>query len=228
MRVLLVEDDPSFAEALIEELQKQSIEVDWTSTLRAAELAIQQAEYRLVLLDRQLPDGDGASIIGRVRAAQPSLPILMLTAMHLVSDRVDGLDAGADDYLSKPFDMTELMARIRALGRRPARLMPTITIGGLTFDFDSKQAYVSGQELTLPRRQLLALEALCYRQGRTVRRDALAQAVYGINDHIESNSLESHISRLRKALMGSGVEIHTIRGIGYVLRQAVQDDSPYF
>ncbi|MCC4602260.1 response regulator [Xanthomonas melonis] len=224
MRILLAEDDEPFAEALIDALTKQGLAVDRTRTVAETEHAVQQAEYRLLLLDRQLPDGDGATLVPKVRASQVDLPILILTAMHLVTDKVEGLDAGADDYLAKPFDMAELMARIRALIRRPARMAPAMVLGDLAFDFESKQAFVRGAELKLPRRQILALEALCFRQGRTVRRASLEQSVYGLNDHVESNALESHISRLRKALVGSGVDIHTIRGIGYVLKQSAPED----
>lgn len=220
MKILLAEDDKRFAGALIDVLRGQCIEVDWTPTLAATEHAVRKAEYRLLLLDRNFPDGDGASIIGRLKSLRPDLPILILTAMHEVSARVEGLDAGADDYLAKPFDMAELMARIRALGRRPARMMPMMTLGGLSFDFDSRQVFVHGQEISLPRRQVLLLEALCLRQGRTVRRQALEQAVYGLEEQVESNALESHVSRLRRALQDAGVEIHTLRGIGYVLRQS--------
>ncbi|MBK0053088.1 response regulator transcription factor [Stenotrophomonas sp. S39] len=224
MRILLAEDDADFAEALIDALVRQGLAVDWTRTLAATEEAIQQASYRLLLLDRQFPDGDGASIVPRVRAVQGDLPILILTAMHQVAHKVEGLDAGADDYLAKPFDMAELMARVRALSRRPARATPTMTLGNLTFDFESKQVYVRGEELKLPRRQVLVLEALCFRQGRTVRRHALEQAVYGLTEHVESNALESHISRLRRALVEAGVEIHTMRGIGYVLKEVSPEE----
>lgn len=223
MRILLAEDDEQFAEALIDALVDQGLAVDWTRTLAATELAVHQVEYRLLLLDRQFPDGDGASLVPKVRASHVDLPILILTAMHQVAHKVEGLDAGADDYLAKPFDMSELMARIRALIRRPARVAPAMRVGDFSFDFESKQAFVRGEELKLPRRQILALEALCFRLGRTVRRTSLEQSVYGLNDHVESNALESHISRLRKALVGSGVDIHTIRGIGYVLKQSAPD-----
>lgn len=220
MRILLVEDDDNFAEALTEALVKQGFAVDRTRTLALTLETLQQAKYRLVLLDRQLPDGDGAEIVGDIRSIHGDLPILILTAKHQVADKVEGLDAGADDYLAKPFEMVELMARIRALIRRPARATPSISLGQLRFDFDSKQAWVNDVELKLPRRQVLVLEALCLRQGRTVRRHALEQAVYGLTDHVESNALESHISRLRKVLIDAGVEIHTMRGIGYCLKES--------
>lgn len=144
MRIPLAEDDTSFAEALLEALTKQGFAVDWARTLMETELAIQHGSYGLLVLDRQFPDGDGASLVPRIRATQSDLSILILTAMHQVADRVEGLDAGADDYLAKPFDMAELMARIRAVSRRPPRTLPTMTLGSLTFDFESKQAYVGG------------------------------------------------------------------------------------
>ncbi|MET0290241.1 MAG: response regulator transcription factor [Pseudoxanthomonas sp.] len=219
MRILLVEDDAAFASALTTSLEANSLLVDWMPSLALAEAALAQSSYRMVLLDRQLPDGDGAQFVPRVRAIQGDVPVLLLTAKHHVADRVAGLDAGADDYLTKPFDISELLARIRALSRRPAQmLLPHLELGRLSFDFAAREAFIDGQPQALPRRQLLVLEALCLRQGRTVSRTALEEAVYGINEHIESNTLESHVSRLRRALAHAGVEIHTLRGVGYLIK----------
>lgn len=219
MRVLLAEDDTVFASVLISALAREGISVDWTSTLAATEAALRTGGYRLLLLDRKFPDGDGVKILGQLREVQKDLPILILTALDGTQNRVEGLDAGADDYLSKPFDMAELMARIRAINRRPSRIVPSISLANLVFDFESRQAYVNGEELVLPRRQVAVLEELCLRQGRTVQKNTLEKAVYGFDEYIESNALESHISRLRRALVNSGVEIRSMRGIGYVLKE---------
>lgn len=221
MRLLLAEDDPEFANALMEALSKEGFDVDWSCNLSALDAMASACRYRVILLDRRLPDGDGASMLGRIRELQADVPIILVTAMHEVSDRIEGLDAGADDYLSKPFEMTELMARIRAVCRRPGSAPLSMTLGRLSYDFESRQAYLDGQQLKLPRRQILVLEALCLKQGRTLRRTALESYVYGVNEHVESNAIESHISRLRSALKDSGVEIHTLRGIGYMLKQAL-------
>lgn len=147
----------------------------------------------------------------------------MLTAKGTLSDKVEGLDVGADDYLVKPVAIEELMARIRAVSRRPSAMVtPRLRLGRLEFDFESLQAQVDGQLLALPRRQVLVLQALAMRQGRTVTRSALEAAVYGFDDEIQSNALDAHISKLRKALQqaGAGVEIHVIRGVGYLLAEA--------
>jgi two-component system OmpR family response regulator len=219
MRVLLVEDDRGFANALKGALESQGMVVDVAPDLAQARQALQQTEYRLLILDWQLPDGDGVELIDFARRACSGVPVLMLTARHQVQDKVVGLDAGADDYLTKPFDVNELLARIRAVCRRPAQeQLPTVTIGQLEYDFANHQATVAGVPLQLPRRQLLVLEALCLRAGRTVPRSRLQEAVYGFDETIESNSLESHVSRLRRALAPAFVEIHSMRGLGYLLQ----------
>jgi DNA-binding response OmpR family regulator len=150
------------------------------------------------------------------------LPIIVLTARGELPERIEGLDEGADDYLVKPVATDELLARIRAVARRPATIaLPQATMGELTFDFGAREAAVAGRMLRLPRRQLLILETLIYRQGRTVRREALREAVYGFDDAIQSNALDAHISKLRRALeeAGAGVEISVIRGVGYLLKE---------
>jgi two-component system OmpR family response regulator len=150
-------------------------------------------------------------------------PIIVLTARGDLADRVAGLDTGADDYLGKPFAIEELLARLRAVLRRPSD-MPTeiLQLGQLTYSAEHRQASVAGVVMTLPRRELLVLETLLRRSGRTVARSALEEAVYGFDDEIQSNALDTHVSRLRRRLADAdaGVEIHAIRGIGYLIRRA--------
>ncbi|KAG1266758.1 hypothetical protein G6F65_014025 [Rhizopus arrhizus] len=220
MRILLVEDDPDLSRALQSGLERQGVVADVVGSLAEAAIALRDPVHQLMLLDRQLPDGDGAGFVATARALRPNLAVIMLTAKGTLSDKVEGLDVGADDYLVKPVAIEELMARIRAVSRRPSAMVtPSLRLGHLEFDFESLQAQVEGQPLPLPRRQVLVLQALAMRQGRTVTRSALEAAVYGFDDEIQSNALDAHISKLRKALQqaGAGVEIHVIRGAFTVL-----------
>nr|WP_241900271.1 response regulator transcription factor [Stenotrophomonas maltophilia] len=205
MRILLVEDDPDLSRALQSGLERQGVVADVVGSLAEAALALREPVHQLLLLDRQLPDGDGAGFVASARALRPNLAVIMLTAKGTLSDKVEGLDVGADDYLVKPVAIEELMARIRAVSRRPSAMVtPSLRLGRLEFDFESLQAQVEGQPLALPRRQVLVLQALAMRQGRTVTRSALEAAVYGFDDEIQSNALDAHISKLRKALQQAG------------------------
>ncbi|WP_144153264.1 response regulator transcription factor [Paraburkholderia sp. BCC1885] len=222
MRILLIEDEIELASAIQSALEKRKMAVDHVSTLGTARYAITDVPYKLVLLDRKLPDGDGISIIPHLRASAPGVAIIVLSAISDVTARVAGLDAGADDYLAKPFSMDELMARLRALDRRPALLRePQTAMGRMVFDFEAKEASVDGARLGLQRRELLVLQALLERRGKTVRRESLEAEVYGFERDIASNALDSHVSNLRRKLeqAEAGVEIHTMRGIGYLLRE---------
>ena len=171
MRVLLVEDEPEMAAALIVALKNYDMVVDHISTLADAEEAASINDYGAILLDRQLPDGDGLTLIAKLRARGIGVPVIVLTARGELADRIAGLDTGADDYLGKPFAVEELLARLRAVLRRPADLPPeTMRLGRLSFDLGNREASVAGQPLDLPRRELLVLEALLRRMGRTVAR----------------------------------------------------------
>lgn len=222
MRVLLVEDEWELAQTLCAALKRQGMLADIASSLAQATHALHLKVHDLVLLDRQLPDGDGAALIRVVRQSQADLPVILLTARGTLADRIGGLDLGADDYLVKPFAVEELLARIRAVSRRPSqRALPVATVGNLKFDFATHEAFVDDIVLQLPRRQLLVLEALFLRHGRTVRREVLQESVYDFNDEIQSNALDAHISKLRRTLTDAGAraDIHVIRGIGYLLRE---------
>ncbi|MGO4668825.1 response regulator transcription factor [Bosea sp. 2YAB26] len=224
MRILLVEDEPAMASALRTALTRQDMVVDHLPTRADAEAMLSEScgIYDAVLLDRQLPDGDGLDLVRRLRAKGDTVPVLMLTARGDLNDRVAGLDHGADDYLGKPFAFEELLARLRALLRRPAGMRSdTVRIGRLSFDFVHRETRVAGQMLAMPRRELLVLEALMRRMGRMVLRTFLMEAVFGLDDEIQSNALDTHVSRLRRKLAeaDAGATIDGIRGVGYLIRE---------
>ncbi|KRQ03476.1 response regulator [Bradyrhizobium manausense] len=222
MRILLVEDEVEMAGALSSALKRYDMVVDHAPTLAEAEEAISADVHAAVLLDRQLPDGDGLTLIPKLRARADGVPIIVLTARGELADRIAGLDSGADDYLAKPFAVEELLARLRAVLRRPAGLSPdVIRAGRIAFDLNHREASIDGRPFELPRRELLVLEALIRRMGRTVLRAALEEAVYNFDDEIQSNALDTHVSRLRRKLAeaDAGVEIHGIRGVGYLLKK---------
>lgn len=221
MRILLVEDEVEFAKAMRGALERDRFVADWVTSISLAREASRSQVHELVLLDRTLPDGDGLSLIPQLRVDNPGVPIIVLSARGELSDRVAGLDDGADDYLVKPFDLEEMLARIRAVQRRPNELAPDeIVVGDLVFDMAFGEARVHGTQLVLQRREVAVLTALIRRRGRVVLRESLEEAVYGFDDAIQSNTLHSHISRLRRKFSdaGAGVEIHTVRGVGYLLR----------
>jgi DNA-binding response OmpR family regulator len=222
MRVLLVEDQLEMVAALRAALTRHDIIVDHAPNLSEAEAIAAEGNYDAVVLDRQLPDGDGLSLIPKLRAGGNIVPVLVLTARGDLADRVAGLDQGADDYLAKPFAIEELLARLRALLRRPANVQPDIVrIGRISFDFTHREATIEGIFLEMPRRELLVLEALLRRMGRMVQRSSLMEAVFGLDDDVQPNALDTHISRLRRKLgdANAGVTINGIRGVGYLLRE---------
>ncbi len=220
MRILLVEDEAELAQALAAALRQNQAVVDVAGSLREAQDAVLAGQHEVIVLDRGLPDGDGLSLIEFLRANGIAAAVLVLTAMADISERVLSLDGGADDYLAKPFSRDELMARVRALARRPAlRANPVTALARLQFDHLQRQAHVDAQSLLLTRRELLVLEALLEQRGRTVLRESLHDRVYGQEGDIHSNALDTHVSRLRSKLdkAGAQVEIHAIRGVGYLL-----------
>lgn len=221
MRILLIEDEPEMASVLKTALERQDFVVDRTATLADAEIMAKVGTHDAIVLDRRLPDGEGLDLIPRLRAMDIDAPVIALTALAGLNDRVTGLNAGADDYMVKPFATEELVARLRALHRRQFTLRADrIEVGRLAYDFREREALVDEKALDLPRRERLVLETLIRRPGRAVMRRALEEAVYSLDDEIGSNALDAHISRLRRKLedAGAGIEIRAIRNIGYLLR----------
>lgn len=222
MRILLVEDDPGLGPPLAARLRAEGFIVDHVSTLADAVEAVTGARYRAVLLDRRLPDGEGMDLLRLLRSRPPVPPVLLVTALDDVPDRVAGLEAGADDYLIKPFAFEELRARLLTRVRQAPVEAPSlpVVLGGLRYDLSTREAWIGQEALTLPRRELALLDTLVRRAGRVVSRAHLEAEVYGYDDEFQSNALEAQVSRLRRRLHegGAGVELHVVRGIGYVLR----------
>ena len=222
MKLLLVEDDPDLATTMRRLLERQNHVVDHADSLRLAKVAIVENEYSIVLLDRRLPDGEGTDLIQYARGKGLPLRFLILSALGDLDQRVEGLDLGADDYMVKPFEPDELLARLRAAERRPLPASARILeLGNLRLNCETRNFRVSGETVVLPRREMMILESLLQAAGRVVTRDRLESAAYGYDEEVQSNTLESHISRLRKNLTGrkAGVAIRTIRGVGYMLKE---------
>jgi DNA-binding response OmpR family regulator len=222
MRLLLVEDTARLRDLLVEAVHGAGWRVDAVGSLSDAEEALTCAEYDLLLVDLGLPDGDGLNFIHAFRRAGKETPILVLTARGAVDERIAGLDAGADDYLAKPFNHGEFLARCRALLRRsPSALAPALTAGQLTFDLASGSVVCGGDEMALAPRERAVLEILMRDAGRVVNKRKLEHALSEFGDELSSNALETAVSRLRKKLDGvtTGISLETIRGVGYLLRE---------
>lgn len=224
MRVLLVEDEVEMATALRRALARHDVIVDHVGSLGDALEAIRSQAHDAVLLDRNLPDGEGLEAIHDLRRLSAGVPIIVLTASGSVNARVEGLDKGADDYLPKPFAIEELLARLRAVRRRPPVMAPSsIRLANLEINLspDVEEVTVAGEPLRLRRREKLVLEILVRRQGLTIPREVLIESAWGFDDEIQSNTLDAHISRLRTKLAeaGAGVDIHAVRGVGYFIQE---------
>lgn len=221
MRVLLVEDELEMVSNIRTVLRRHDIILDHAANLVIAHEATANGLHDAILLDRKLPDGDGLSLVSTIRKLRRDVPIIIMSALGSSSDRIAGLDDGADDYLSKPFSLDELVARLHAVMRRNKAIASEVmSLGAVAFDVRLRSVEVGGAPLELPRRELLVLETLLCRAGRIVTREGLEEAVYGFDDEIMSNAIEAHISRLRRRLAEhhAGVEIHTVRGVGYMMR----------
>jgi DNA-binding response OmpR family regulator len=221
MRSLVIEDEPQIGAYLDRLLGQLCSIVDIVGSVSDATHALENFKYDLAIVDRMLPDGDALNIVTAVSQWRERPAIIMLTAKDAKEDVIDGLNGGADDYLSKPFEPEEFIARVRAVLRRPRLLLPTaLSFGNVELHAGTNEATVADHKVLLRRREALILEALLMRRDRVVTRDALIEAIYGFDDQIESNTLESQVSRLRKKLseLGGNVEIRSMRGIGYILR----------
>lgn len=222
MRLLLVEDNDRLAGFVAKGLRSAGFAVDTVRLVDEAAAALSTTRYDSVVLDLALPDGDGLAILSTIRMRGDSTPVLILTARDGLSDRVHGLNAGADDYLLKPFAMVELVARLKALMRRPGGALGVcLQAGNVSLDTAGNVVEVGGKPVLLPRREHSLLELLLRRAGRVVSKGTLEEGLYGFGEEVESNSIEVHVSRLRKKLVGAGadVEIHTVRGVGYFVAE---------
>lgn len=221
MRISVVEDNPRMGELIAQGLRERGFACDTAATLAAAEDALASARFDVVLLDAGLPDGDGVDWLrARRRDTQP--PTIMLTARDGLADRVSGLDAGADDYLPKPFAIDELSARVRAILRRPgARQMHVIQVGPLSFDPASLAVHAAGHRLELTRRETSLLELLMRKAGQVVRRQQIEETLYEFDEAVSPNAIEAVVSRLRRKLeeAGAGGNLQTVRGVGYFLSE---------
>jgi len=216
MRILLVEDDPALGEAVRDHLRSLAHAVDREERLAWAEAALRAVPYDLVLLDLGLPDGDGLAFLKRLRARGDTTPVIVLTARDRIGERIAGLEAGADDYLVKPFDLGELAARVAAVARRYAGdPNPLLEIGPLLVDRGRRIVTREGAPVTLSAREWALLEALALRPGAIVSKERLKELLYPMGEEVESNAVEVAVSRLRKKLGAEVIE--TVRGLGYRL-----------
>lgn len=219
MRVLLIEDDAVLGAAIHDQIQSDGHSVDWVRRLDRAGEALVAAAYDLVLLDLMLPDGLGIPFLRAMRGRGDVTPVVILTALDQVSDRISGLNAGADDYMVKPFDLAELSARIGSVARRyHGNPNPIISLGPLTVDLAARSVLLEGKAITLTSREWVLFEAFLQRPGQLFSKAQLEERLYSFDEEIDSNAIEVHVSRLRKKL-GAWV-IETERGLGYRLGRA--------
>lgn len=222
MRLLLVEDNARLSDLVATGLSKEGLAVDAVATVAEALSALATTHFAAVILDLGLPDGDGMVLVQHLRARGSATPILILTARQSVGDRVKGLHQGADDYLGKPFAFEELVARIRALLRRPTAYLGTaLNLGRLAFDTEGREIVINGVHHTIAPREAAVLEALLRRSNHVVPKKVLEDQLYGLDADGSANAVEVYVHRLRKQLAdaGAGVAIHTVRGVGYLIKE---------
>lgn len=215
MRVLLVEDDEMLGDAVKTYVDRQGHAVDWALTRDEAEASLEAAAYDLVLLDLRLPDGSGLDILKTMRARRDEMPVIIMTAHDQVSDRIAGLNAGADDYLVKPVDLGELQARIQAVSRRyGTHKLPDLLIGGIAiYASERRIAGENGEEIQLSSREWAVLDRLIARKRAIISKAQIEEALYAFGAEVESNTVEVYVSRLRRKLGRQAIE--TVRGVGY-------------
>lgn len=224
MRILLIEDDESLGEGVRTALRRAAFTVDWLRDGASALTALRDGGVDLAVLDLGLPQLDGMEVIRQARRAGVVTPVLVLSARERAADRTLGLDAGADDYLGKPFDTGELLARVRALLRRTGgRASPTLRMGALELDPERLEVIWRGRSLDLPRREFALLRLLMEQRGRPISRESAQQRLYGWDEDVTSNTLDVHIHALRKKL--DPALIRTLRGVGYALDERVAQDA---
>ncbi len=216
MRLLIVEDDPLIGDGIQTGLTQEGYATNWVKTAESAEHTLKLEHYDLIILDLSLPQKDGLTLLKQLRSQQNTIPILVLTARDNVNDKVKGLDAGADDYLVKPFSLSEVSARLRALLRRAnGRANPQLCHGGLCLDPAGHRATWQGQMLALSSKEFRLLQMLLENHGKVLSRIRLEESLYSWDEPIESNAVDVHIHHLRKKL-GKDF-IHTVRGVGYMI-----------
>lgn len=216
MRVLLIEDEPLLGQAVQEHVAADGHAVDSVGRLDQARSAMRTVDYDLVLLDLHLPDGRGLDLLRQLRRDKHLTPVIILTARDQINDRIAGLNAGADDYLVKPFDLDELSARVAAVSRRySGNPNPVLRIAGVEIDTAARRVTLNGKEAMLTRREWAILDLLAKRPSAAVPKERIEEALYAFGSEIESNTVQVHVSRLRKKL-GREV-IQTLRGVGYRL-----------
>jgi len=224
MRLLLVEDDLMLGEALQEAMTLHQYAVDWMKDSESAYRALKLENFDLMVLDVGLPGIDGVSFLKKIRREKNSIPTLMLTARDTLLDKISGLDAGADDYLLKPFELDELLARLRAISRRATgRADNEIIHGDLRINLDTQEIFYQDNSVNLSRREYMILMKLLESPGRVLSREQLEQSLYTWSEDVESNALEVHIHHLRKKIAPDF--IRTLRGFGYVIDKLVQEES---
>ena len=221
MRLLLVEDDEPLAEGLAESLRLGGYVVDWFPTCAKADAACALANYDAIVLDLNLPDGDGLTLLRKWRDAGLKTPVLILSARDEIEDRVKGLDIGADDYLTKPFELPELEARLRVLIRRmQAGLVDNqVQVGTLRLDLAARRGYLREDPLPLTAKEFALLQVFALKPGQVIAKEQLINKLCDFDQDMSANALDIQLYRLRKKLETSGLEIRTLRGFGYVLEQ---------
>ncbi|MFT4182935.1 MAG: response regulator transcription factor [Rhizobium sp.] len=216
MRLLLVEDNEALADGLLAILRGSGYAVDVVGDGVSALAAVTAESFDLVILDLNLPEMDGLDVLKAIRGRQNRAAVLILTARGTPEERVRGLDLGADDYLTKPFDVSELEARIRVLLRRQAgSRTSTVEFGSVTFDLASRAFSASGTRIDIPSRERAVLETLFLRAGKVVSKEAIMQSLIGFDEDLSTNAIEQYVSRLRRRLTPHGLTVKTARGIGY-------------
>jgi two-component system OmpR family response regulator len=219
MRILLTEDDPALADVLARACKQDGYSVDVVNDGVLADLALSTENYDALILDLGLPRMDGLEVLKRLRKRGSHLPVLILTARDAITDRVAGLDSGADDYLPKPFDLTELQARLRALVRRHhgGSASTSLSLGKLSLDTVTQQIFLNDTALELTTREREVLSSLLHRAGKVVSKAALTSSISSWDSTVGSNAVEVYIHRLRKKLESGGIAIRTVRGLGYLI-----------